>query len=481
MNSQCSQSQSSLHLHIETDSENTTQTDLNDTWDYVDHSLMDTDSTPSTSKRSRSDSENSDHYERKSLSKKHNVSGTRIESNQNENVIVFVNSENVNLGKTNPIFIAKTINDLVGSVQKVVSTQNGIKIFCNKSQANLLSKENKFGKYHCKFTMKNVPKPKVKGITHGIPLEIDLMEIKQELENANSIKIEEIYRLQKFDKIKQEKLDTESIIIEYSQDIEFPLRMFFGYRRITVKQFIPFPVRCFKCQKYGHVSKSCRGTPKCPICSENHSYEECDKQHVKCSNCGLNHSAGYKGCEEFLKAKKIKEFSHNNKISYAEAIKQIKTNTDVPTVELQSTFNISEQIKKSVQHQNKISEKVQNKVNEEALIEKVVDQIQTQTRQTEEQVIDQILEKVQSETTKYEDKITENITEKIISRTENRCRCKMPPEGIFVFIIRAIKCFRDENFIKKSSDSQIRLLARIFQTCTLINLNQNKVYDIYRS
>ena len=47
----------------------------------------------------------------------------------------------------------------------------------------------------------------------------------------------------------------------------------------------------------------------------------------------------------------------------------------------------------------------------------------------------------------------------------------MPPEGIFVFIIRAIKCFRDEN----------KLLARIFQTCTLINLNQNKVYDIYRS
>ena len=61
MNSQYSQSQSSLHLHIETDSANTTQTDLNDTWDYEDHSLMDTDATPSTSKRSRSDSENSDH------------------------------------------------------------------------------------------------------------------------------------------------------------------------------------------------------------------------------------------------------------------------------------------------------------------------------------------------------------------------------------------------------------------------------------
>ena len=66
------------------------------------------------------------------------------------------------------------------------------------------------------------------------------------------------------------------------------------------------------------------------ICSNNHTYENCNnKQNVKCCNCGQSHSAGYKGCEEFLKAKKIKEFSHNNRISYAEATKQIKTNTTV--------------------------------------------------------------------------------------------------------------------------------------------------------
>ena len=34
---------------------------------------------------------------------------------------------------------------------------------------------------------------------------MDLVEIKEELENANTIKIEQIYSLQKFDKLKGEK------------------------------------------------------------------------------------------------------------------------------------------------------------------------------------------------------------------------------------------------------------------------------------
>ena len=70
--------------------------------------------------------------------------------------------------------------------------------------------------------------PKVKGITHGIPLEMKTNEFKEELEHANNIKIEKISRLQK---------DTESIIIEYRQDIDFdfPLHMYIGYKRITVK------------------------------------------------------------------------------------------------------------------------------------------------------------------------------------------------------------------------------------------------------
>ena len=66
-------------------------------------------------------------------------------------------------------------------------------------------------------------------------------EIKEELESANSVKIEEIHRLQKFDQTAQKKIDTESIIIEFCQEVEFPFFMYFGYKRINVKEFIPYP------------------------------------------------------------------------------------------------------------------------------------------------------------------------------------------------------------------------------------------------
>ena len=273
---------------------------------------------------------------------------------------------------------------------------------------------------------------------------MELLEIKQELENSNTVKIEKIYRLKKFDKVKQEKIDTESVIIEFNQDIEFPFQMYFGYRRISVKQFIPYPIRCFRCQKYGHVSQNCRGTQKCPICSDNHTYENCNnKQNVKCCNCGQSHSAGYKGCEEFLKAKKIKEFSHNNRISNAEATKQIKTNTTV-TVQHQIT-----------QEAAKDSEKTHNESKEDIIVEKVVDQIQTQTRHNEKQFIDEILEKVQSETSEYENKITENITEKIMSKTQNRCRCRLPPEGVLCLFLELLNILQMTTFSCKIVTSKL--------------------------
>ena len=108
-----------------------------------------------------------------------------------------------------------------------------------------------------------------------------LDEIKEELEYKNNIKIEQISRLQKFDKDKKEKCDTESIIIEYGQDITFPLHMFLGNKRINVKQFIPYPTRCFKCQKFGHVSNNCRGKAKCQIVARNMILKTVTKKRLK--------------------------------------------------------------------------------------------------------------------------------------------------------------------------------------------------------
>ena len=78
-------------------------------------------------------------------------------------------------------------------------------------------------------------------------------------------------------------------------------------------------------------------------------------------------------------------------------------------------------------------------------------------------------------------KITQKITEKVMSNTQSDCKCRMTPEAVFVFIIKAIRYFQDDKFLRKRTDNQIRSLAHVFRTCTLITLNNDKVYYILHS
>lgn len=57
--------------------------------------------------------------------------------------------------------------------------------------------------------------------------------------------------------------------------------------------------QCFRCQRFGHVSKNCNMDPRCVQCSLVHEMGQCTKQPEEqpvCVNCGENHPASYKGC-----------------------------------------------------------------------------------------------------------------------------------------------------------------------------------------
>jgi len=52
-----------------------------------------------------------------------------------------------------------------------------------------------------------------------------------------------------------------------------------GYLRVPVKPYIPNPLRCFKCQKYGHSSRVCKSTALCVRCGESgHEAAHCKNQ-----------------------------------------------------------------------------------------------------------------------------------------------------------------------------------------------------------
>lgn len=83
---------------------------------------------------------------------------------------------------------------------------------------------------------------------------------------------------------------------------------------------------------FGHSSINCRRKPRCLICSDFHSTVVCptriprnrleamdpsqiDRTHIKCANCGLNHTANFRGCSTRVKYKEIIQRRTKNRVS----------------------------------------------------------------------------------------------------------------------------------------------------------------------
>ena len=89
--------------------------------------------------------------------------------------------------------------------------------------------------------------------------------------------------------------------------------------RTPVSIYIPNPLRCFNCQKYGHGKSSCKGRAVCAKCGEcNHNSDSCTNE-LKCINCSGSHAAFSKDCSKWLLEKKVQQIKAEQGISFIEA------------------------------------------------------------------------------------------------------------------------------------------------------------------
>jgi hypothetical protein len=97
---------------------------------------------------------------------------------------------------------------------------------------------------------------------------------------------------------------------------------------LRVHEYIPTPMRCQNCQKFGHKSGTCTSTkPTCPRCAGDHVYSLCPNKESTpaCSNCGEQHSAAYKGCSSFQNSQSSLAYAVRNGVSYRDAVRTINT------------------------------------------------------------------------------------------------------------------------------------------------------------
>jgi phage gp45-like len=74
--------------------------------------------------------------------------------------------------------------------------------------------------------------------------------------------------------------------------------------------------QCFRCQKYGHVSKACKGRAACAYCAGGHDSRQCTQKNGtvrKCTLCEGNHAAWAASCrvkkQEIARAQGVKRYS----------------------------------------------------------------------------------------------------------------------------------------------------------------------------
>ena len=97
--------------------------------------------------------------------------------------------------------------------------------------------------------------------------------------------------------------------------------------KFFVRPFVTKPVRCYRCQRFGHLAAACLAKKeRCSMCSGHHRTQQClgkiqnsESVDLKCANCGEKHSANSNHCS-VLREKMQRKM--NNAMSRILATKQ---------------------------------------------------------------------------------------------------------------------------------------------------------------
>lgn len=151
-------------------------------------------------------------------------------------------------------------------------------------------------------------------VLKGIEPFVECDEIKTALSDEG-FQIKSVFNIQNQKKIPQPlfrvELEFDSKLLKKGEPHPIYSLRYLLHRKITIE--VPHkrsgPIQCHNCQEYGHTKSYCTLPSVCVICGDLHETGSCTKTKEdstikKCSNCGGNHTANYRGCavyQSFIK------------------------------------------------------------------------------------------------------------------------------------------------------------------------------------
>ncbi|GFO34109.1 RNA-directed DNA polymerase from mobile element jockey [Plakobranchus ocellatus] len=121
----------------------------------------------------------------------------------------------------------------------------------------------------------------------------------------------------------EDKIQTDTVILTFDSP-KPPSRIRAGYLTLDVRPYVPLPMRCYKCQRYGHGKDRCK-TPAavCVRCGKGgHVESDCSADPL-CINCRGNHAASSKTCPKFLEEQAILRYKAENGGTFRQARKAV--------------------------------------------------------------------------------------------------------------------------------------------------------------
>ena len=254
----------------------------------------------------------------KKLKTKRNLSESDSENETADfpRFIVIESLEEVCLSKLSPFLIEKVISTRA-SPKTVKKTRNGnllVEVDSRRHAENIL-KIKTFHTTKCRaypHEKLNTSKGVIRSRELALATEDEIASAlgKQGVTNIKRISI----------KKGEERIQTNTYIRTFNKP-QTPKDVKIGYCLEKVEQYVPAPLRCFKCQKFGHHREACRGRQTCSKCGEkdpDHVEEDCLKE-TRCANCQQDHPAYARTCTVYQKEKEIIEVKHKRNVSFLEA------------------------------------------------------------------------------------------------------------------------------------------------------------------
>ena len=224
------------------------------------------------------------------------------------------------MSKTTPTKGHLILKGLVGTVDRVIRMANGNLIvgLVREGQVENLMKIEKFGDIPCRvmeYQRMNTKKGVIRcPAFHGITEE----EIVEDLAPEGVVGAKKIFFTRE-----NQKTESNTIILTFD-GAELPKEIKAGYINIKVNPYIPNPLRCFNCNKFGHPKDRCKRKACCARCGgTDHTDDRECRRIPHCTNCEGEHSSFSKDCPSWKVKKEIQWVRVLNNISFLQAKQQV--------------------------------------------------------------------------------------------------------------------------------------------------------------